>query len=244
MRRWGRPLLLEVGDFVSTDPGIAAAANALILDQLQEEGQPVVTPGPTEFSRWGEFLSLIASRPIPVVSSNVLVSQDGTLRPAGARSALVIVEGVRVGVLGVLGEEPYQKIQAPQGLAFVLQDPAAAIRELLEDLRDRAELVVVMGCMTDDEAVALVPQVSGVDVLISGFDSTASDRPWRTGQMILNRTGQRGQYLSVTHLIVSPEGGIVDWGGRNVNLDVKVPTDARVDSLVARALGGAAGGCR
>lgn len=233
-----------MGDFLSTDPGVAAASNALILDQLQGEGQPVVTPGPIEFSHWIEFRSLIASRPIPVVSSNVSVREEGTLRPAGARSALVTVEGVRLGLLGVLGADPYQKIQAPEGLEFVLQDPAAAIGELIEELRRRAEIVVVMGCMTDEEAVALAAQVSGVDVLISGFDSTASDRPWRMGQTILNRTGQRGQYLSVTHLIVSPEGGIVDWGGRNVNLDAKVPADARVDSLVARALGSAAGGCR
>jgi 2',3'-cyclic-nucleotide 2'-phosphodiesterase (5'-nucleotidase family) len=244
IRRWGRPLVLEAGNFMEIDVPRAARANALILDRLEQEGEPAITPGPRELSAWPAFDSLMAPRSIPVVSSNLRVREDGATHTIGSRTALLSVEGVRVGVLGILGAEPYRKVSAPVGVEFIHQDPASAIRELLPGLRREAEIVVVLGCVTDAEATALAAQVDGVDLWISGYDSITSDRPVRKGETLFDRTGQRGQYLSVTHLIVSPKGVIIDWGGRNIPLDAKVPVEPRVDSLVAQVDGTAAGGCR
>lgn len=243
MRGWGRPLVLEAGNFMEIDVSRAAPVNAFVLDRLEAEGEPAVTPGPRELSAWGDFMTLLRDRRIPVVSSNLLVKEGGTALRVGTRTAILTVEGVRVGILGILGSEPFQKIKAPEGVEFTIEDPAATIRELLPGLQAEAELVIVLGCMTDPEAAALAEEVKGVDLWISGYDSITSDRPVQRGQSLLDRTGQRGQYLSVTHLIVSPDGGIVDWGGRNIPLGAKVPADARVDSVVAQLTGSAAGGC-
>lgn len=243
MRGWGRPLLLEAGNFMEIDAASAAAVNALVLDRLEQEGDPAVTPGPRELSAWRDFSTLMRDRGIPVVSSNLLVEEGGTARRIGTRTAILTIEGVRVGILGILGPEPFRQIKAPEGVEFAIEDPAGTIRELLPDLRTAAEIVVVLGCMTDPEAAALAEQVKGVDLWISGYESITSDRPVPRGQALLGRTGQKGQYLSVTHLIVSPDGGIVDWGGRNIPLDAKVSADARVDSMVAQLVGRAAEGC-
>jgi 2',3'-cyclic-nucleotide 2'-phosphodiesterase (5'-nucleotidase family) len=228
---------------MEVDLAIANDVNALILDRLEAEGIPALTPGPRELSRWTGFESSMAGRPIPVIASNLVRRVDGATRPIGSRSAVVTVEGVPVGLLGILGAAAYAKIEAPAGTEYVRQDPAEALRELLPELRRRAELVIVIGCMTDAEAAALAPLVPGVDLWISGYDSIPSDRPVPLGQTLLDRPGQRGQYLSVTHLIVSPTGTIVDWGGRNIPLDAKAPYDARVDSLVAHLTGVPTGSC-
>jgi 2',3'-cyclic-nucleotide 2'-phosphodiesterase (5'-nucleotidase family) len=228
---------------MEVDLPIAGDANALILDRLEAEGIPALTPGPRELSHWSDFESSLAGRAIPVIASNLARRVDGADRPVGSRSAIVTVEGVPVGLLGVLGAAAYAKIEAPAGIEYVRRDPAEAIRELLPELRRRAELVIVIGCLTDEEAAGLAAQVPGVDLWISGYESVPSDRPVRLGQTLLGRPGQRGQYLSVTHLIVSPTGTIVDWGGRNIPLDAKAPFDARVDSLVAHLTGAPTGSC-
>jgi 2',3'-cyclic-nucleotide 2'-phosphodiesterase (5'-nucleotidase family) len=243
IRGWGRPLLLEAGEFMEVDLPTAAQVNALILDRLEAEGAPAITPGPRELEHWAEFESALKGRAIPVVSSNLIRREAGTDQPIGSASAVIAVAGVPVGLLGILGGEAYAKIKPAPGVEYILRDPAVAIRELLPELRRRAEIVVVIGCLTDGEAAALAPIVPGVDLWISGYDSTPSDRPVRVGATLLDRPGQRGQYLSVTHLIVSPTGAIVDWGGRNIPLDAKTAYDRGVDSLVARVTGGTMGSC-
>jgi len=243
MRSWGRPLVLEAGNFMEIGTPRAAPVNVLVLNRLEQEGIPAVTPGPRELGAWPDFTALMRDREIPVVSSNLLVSEGGTSRRIGRRTAVLTVEGVRVGILGILGAEAFKRVEAPEGITFSIEDPTATIGELLPALKSEAEIIVVLGCMTDPEAAALAGQIPGVDLWISGYDSITSDRPVQRGQTLLGRTGQKGQYLSVTHLIVSPDGAIVDWGGRNIPLDAKVPADARVDSLVAQLVGGASGGC-
>jgi 2',3'-cyclic-nucleotide 2'-phosphodiesterase (5'-nucleotidase family) len=181
-----------------------------------------------------------------VVQANVEVSEGGGFAPVGRGSAVLTVEGVRVGVIGVIGEPQFQKIRAPEGVEFRFRDPAVAVEEQAAALRPQAELIVVVGCVTDGEAADLARRVGGVDVWVSGYDSIPSDRPVPAGeQTLLCRTGQRGQYLSVTQLIVSPSGAIVEHGGRNIPLDARVPTDAGVDALVTQLLGETATrGCR
>lgn len=243
MRGWGRPLVLEAGNFMEVEPSRGPAINALVLDRLEQEGEPALTPGPRELSAWREFTRLLREREIPIVSSNLRVREEGTEQRVGRRTAILTVEGVRIGILGILGPKPFQQIDAPEGVEFAIEDPATTIRELLPGLRAEAEIVIVLGCMTDPEAATLAEQIPGVDLWISGYDSVPSDRPVLRGRALLGRTGQKGQYLSMTHLIVAPDGGIVDWGGRNVPLDAKVPADARVDSIVAQIAGTQAGGC-
>jgi hypothetical protein len=70
--------------------------------------------------------------------------------------------------------------------------------------------------------------------------SIASDRPLLIGSVIVSRCGLRGQYLATTRLIINPDGEIIDWGGRNHKLEMRIApdpqVDARVKELTARRL--------
>ncbi len=225
------------------DPRRAAGANRLTLDLLERAGEAVITPGPRELDRWDEFAALMSDRKLEVVCSNVWREQDGERLWLAPRSLVRTIDGVRVGLLGVLGVKEYGALHPSDGRTLAFQDPVEAIAELAPALRAEVEIVIVLACVNDADAVAIAKKVHGVDVLIGGYQSISSARPLQVGELILNRSGQWGQYLGVTRLIVSPQGEIIDWGGVNVVLGSGVPSDARADSLVRRLTGRAGDDC-
>ncbi|MFH1143801.1 MAG: hypothetical protein V1774_04585 [Candidatus Eisenbacteria bacterium] len=237
LRKGHFPLLvLELGDFLEVDPRKAPLVNPLLAEILARDGVAAITPGPPEFNDWARFQELMTGQGIAVVSTNVFIEEQGR-RAAAARSVVVDVEGLRVGLLGILGSEAHEKIRPPAGVGFVLQDPLEAIAEELPQLRERADLIVVMACTGDAEAERIAAEAPGVDVVLCGYESQSSSMAYRIGETIINRGGSHGQYAGVTRLIVSPENEILDWGGRNIVLYPKLPENPAVAARV-RALKG------
>ena len=90
-----------------------------------------------------------------------------------------------------------------------------------------------MACMSDREAMRLAKHLSGVvDVVLGGHKSIASDWALSAGDVVVSRCGMSGQFFSTTRLILSPEGEIIDWGGRNYLLDARWPSDDEMQAEV------------
>ncbi|MBD3237740.1 MAG: hypothetical protein GF330_13635 [Candidatus Eisenbacteria bacterium] len=234
MRAGGAGLLqLEIGNFIETDPLKGSFVNPFILDQLEAHGPAAIVPGPRELQQWAETRQLLAGRDLHLVLSNLdpPVALEGLWNLP--RRQIVTVAGVRVGLLGVVGREPFAEIAGPPELRPVFRDPAAALGELIPPLRREAELVVVMACMGDREAEALAERLSGVDLLFAGYETIACREAYRAGETVFTRTGLRGQYFSYVRTIVSPDGELVEWWGRNLRLDRKVPADPAIERAVA-----------
>lgn len=233
-------VVLELGDFMHTDPVMGRVYNEYLLDSMEREGMQAMVPGVRELSNYPEFVSLLADRSIEVVCSNVaLAGEGGEASPIGRRSKVITVADVRIGLLGVVGTEEFGKVSPPEGIGFDLQAPAEAIGELAPALADSADIVVVMAAMGDKDATALAGELEQVDMLFGGHFSIASRNPLLAGDVIVSRSGLRGIFLATTRVIVSPDGEIVDWYGYNYELEETFPSDpaiaAEVEQVEARA---------
>jgi len=242
-------LVLELGDFLETNARKAPLVNPFLVETLVRDGVAAVTPGPAEFSQWDSFRGWMAGREIGIVSTNVAEETGAAAQPADrdprapvAPSLVVDVEGVRVGLLGVIGEEAFGEIAPAERARFTRRDARQAIEEQLPGLRARADLVVALACVGDQEAETLAREIPELHVVLSGFESLSSARPYLCGPTtIVNRSGSRGQYMGITRLILSPDNRILDWGGRNIALQLTYPEDAdlaaRVEELTAQLEG-------
>ncbi len=207
--------------------------NPFLLDRMEAEGTAAILPGVIELNAWPRFQQLLAGRSIPLLQSNLHRVAGGEQQPLGARTLTVTVNGVRVGLIGVMSPQVLAKVRAPAGLELAIDDPVAVIQELAPRLRAECDIVAVMACMDDRDALAMAKGLSDVDLVLGGYQSIPSDRALQAGRVIVSRSGMRGQVLNTTRLIVSPAGEIVDWYGRNYPLAGDVSTDPVVDSLVA-----------
>ena len=224
-RKGSAPLCLELGDFMDVHPRKGPVINAFLLDVMESEGMAAMIPGVTELTNWPRFQTLLTGRSIAIVSSNLQVTDEQGTRPLGRRTLVVARGGVRIGLIGIMGESQFAMVQAPDGVSFEFRDPAEAIAELAGALRDSVDLVVVMASIADRDAMKLARTLTGVDVLLGGHESIASAWPLMSGDVIVSRSGMRGQYFSTTRLILSPENEIIDWGGRGLLLTKQVAAD-------------------
>jgi hypothetical protein len=207
--------------------------NPFLLDRLEAEGTTAMLPGVLELTQWDQFRPLMAGRSVPLLLSNIYVREGEERRPVAERRLVATVNDVRIGLIGVMDRKVFAKVKAPAGIAFEIDDPEATIAELAPSLRETCDLVAVMACMDDRDALDLAGKLEGIDLVLGGYQSVPSDRPLLSGRVIVSRSGMRGQVLNTTRLIVSPSGQIVDWFGYNYPLTADYPDDPAVDSLVA-----------
>lgn len=230
------PICLELGDFMDDNPRKGPVINAFLLDTMESEGVPAMIPGVTELTQWNRFLALMEGRSIALISSNLEVIDARGPRPVGRRTLILEHDGVRIGLIGIMGESQFAMVTAPPEVSFQFQDPNVVVTELAASLRDSVDLIVVMASLDDRDAMKFARPRTDIDVLLGGYESIASAWPLMSGEVIVSRSGMRGQFFSVTRLILSPENEIIDWGGRNLLLTKQVaPDHPEMAMLVADA---------
>ena len=83
-----------------------------------------------------------------------------------------------------------------------VRDPIQSVRETLEEIGNRADLVIVLSQLGDERARALASEVQGIDLLIEGLGGDALPSGERIGETLLCRAGADGASvgLSLIHI--------------------------------------------
>jgi 2',3'-cyclic-nucleotide 2'-phosphodiesterase (5'-nucleotidase family) len=177
----------------------------------------------------------------------------GTEHPYAQPWTIIERGGVRVGVVGLLGQDAATAL-IPSHIAGVdVRDPADVLREHVARLRDEVDLLVVLihqgptaPMQTDDEAdprvfrgnvenLALAGSVPGVDVILAGHTDAGTEQPLvhpATGTRIMQTWGQ-GQHLGRLTLVLDEQGNVLRHRGELIPVDAG---SLEADSAVARRL--------
>lgn len=190
--------------------------------------------------------------PMPVLSANIFYK--GTKHRYSRPYVIIERNGVRVGVLGVIGED-VRSVVSQDGIADLdFQDPAAALAPLVKELRPQVDLVIVLAhqgktgpqqadaeARTElqrdfDEDIRLAGAVPGIDVLIGGHAHRGIARPFvhpQTGTLIVQTYGY-GTRLGVLRLQLR-DGRIASHAGELVTTwTARVTPDPAVAQVVER----------
>jgi 2',3'-cyclic-nucleotide 2'-phosphodiesterase (5'-nucleotidase family) len=208
-------LLVDLGDFMSTENVVADVKNRFQWKKMEEMGYRVSTPGVREISDWRRYRELLADSPIRPVATNLTVIDNGREEPAGPAYRIETTNGVRVAFFSLMGPQELSKAAPPQGLVFRVRDPLATANEIVPRLRKMADLVVLMSQMSGDQTDALLGEVKGIDVALYGREPEWKDAAIVKSATIVQETGIRGAQVGELVLIVDPAGEIVEWGSRN-----------------------------
>ncbi len=245
LRLYERPMLqLDMGNFASTEEeGAGEIKTRFLWEAMGRLGVDAITLGTRELALWPTMAELIAAGDIPVVCSNLWEMKDGARHPVGERSRIVDVNGIKVGLIGLIDGESVAKAHAAGNAAdapeFQFDDPLEAALALVPQLRAECDLVVLMSAMPANETDALIAQVPGVDIALYGNQPNWKQESAKHGGTIVQQTGTRGQYLGRLLLIVDPDGEIVDYGAVNRLVDNEFGIDeamrAEIDEVTQRA---------
>jgi 2',3'-cyclic-nucleotide 2'-phosphodiesterase (5'-nucleotidase family) len=226
----------DLGDFASVKQGTAEFETRFIWGMMERMKVAATAIGPRELSVWPIVQELAGKETIPVLCSNVTVQQAGEDVPAGRRVHVLQSNGIRIGLLSLIGPEEFRTVEAPPGIEFSFSDPFTVARRIVPDLHQKADIVVLLSQMSTAETDSLIRAIPGIDVALYGHDAEYEDAAARVGSTIVNRTGVRGQYAGRLTLTVDPAGKVVGFRSENLPLAKSMAEDLRIAEEVKTAV--------
>ncbi len=187
---------------------------------------------------WQEFARQKDRVAFPVLGANLFYK--GSDHPYAQPYAIVERSGIRIGVIGILGQDAATAL-IPSNIAGVeVRDPKPLVKQYVKMLRPQVDLVVLLThqgktapMQTDDEAheelqrdiqadIELAGVVEGIDVLFGGHADAGTRTPIvhkDTGTLIMQTYGQ-GYHLGYLQLLLDKSTGKVkSYDGKLITVD-------------------------
>jgi 5'-nucleotidase/UDP-sugar diphosphatase len=202
----------------------------LLLNAMELMGYDALNLGSQEFFFGKEFLEHTRSHvSFPYIASNLLY---GGSRPPWTREYIIKeVSGIKVALLGVLNPDGLTVIPDQERVKELqVIPPETALNRLLPEVREKADLVILLSHFGAEKTEALVKAVNGVDVAIStGSDDLFSSPP---GNTVLLHTGYLGRTLGLLKLTLDEKRTLGVSDRRAIPLDNSVPDNGKIVMLV------------
>lgn len=228
-------LLVDAGDTLFSTPESPAepllkSRALLILDLYGEMGYDAMNVGARDLAASAAFLREEAGkRGLLLVSAN-LFSKG---KPAFNTHVILRRGRLRVGVTGLaspsLGKTPLEE-------GVEARDPATSLDQALEEMRGKADIVILLSNLGNEEDTKLASRTGGIDVIVGSGQGPRLTEPVRAGESYLLRPNEKGK--SIGTATISLDGS---KGGKTVNGRLVLLSDAfqedeetrkRVESLV------------
>jgi 2',3'-cyclic-nucleotide 2'-phosphodiesterase (5'-nucleotidase family) len=87
------------------------------------------------------------------------------------------LDGVRVGVIGLVTEKVPEMTQKKAAAGCSFEDPVAVARRLVPEVRERCDVVVLLTHLGVEEDAALAGAVKGIDLIVGGHSHTELKEP-------------------------------------------------------------------
>jgi 2',3'-cyclic-nucleotide 2'-phosphodiesterase (5'-nucleotidase family) len=211
----------------------------LAFEIMISMGYDAMAIGNHEFEYGAEIFAWEKNRaPFPVLGANL--SYRGTRHPFAQPHAVLERDGVRIGVIGIMGQDAATAIIPSFIASLDVTEPAEAVRRSVIELRDEVDLIVLLThqgktapMQTDaeidprlqrdiDADYRLAGAVEGIDVLFAGHADAGTPEPIvheKTGTLIMQTYGQ-ATYLGYLRVTLDGESGrIVSHEGKLISVD-------------------------
>lgn len=231
----GAAQLVDCGDAIhGTLPALRTDGSA-VVPALNAEGVDLLVPGNWEYGFGSEVLRRRAAEMrFPVLAANLRDATSG--EPIFPGTLVRELGGVRAGFVGLTSPIiPNMSPRFAEGLRF--PDPRRVLPDAVERLRgeEDCDVVVLVSHLGFAQDVALMREIEGVDVVLSGHTHNRLEQPVVAGGALVIQSGFSGSFLGRLDLEVV-RGRIVDWRHELVELAESVVPDPKVQAAVNEAL--------
>ncbi len=199
---------------------------------LSRIGYDALAAGETDLAFGADFLRRLRDEHgLPFLCANAydadgarILEPYAVVERGGVRVAFVAVVSPAGDVLGLREMEIRRH-------RIELRDPAAEVRPLLAELRERADVVVLLA-HAGVEGSQRLAEALGADVVLPGHRPTIGT-PRREGAVITASAGEKSDHFGVLRLTLGPDGAITGFAGGPVELHRDGPRDDVIDGFAA-----------
>jgi len=166
----------------------------------------------------------------PYIASNLLY--EGSRLPWTSEYIIKETGGIKVAILGILNPDDLAQIPDQEQMkGFEVIPPEAALKRLLAEVKEKADLVILMSRFGVEKTLALVKSVKGVDAAISsGNDNIYFVKD--PGNTVLLQTGSMGKTLGLLKISLDEKRALGVIENRHLPLGNLVPGNEEIATLV------------
>ena len=245
--------MLNAGDLFPADPstahlyinGLIGFSHRIGLDALGIGDQELALGKPA----WDDLKKRVR---FPLILSN-LIGPEG--KPYFSPNTVVKRGGIRIGIISLISEPRFSRRAAASFPGFRVRDPADTARELVNELRPRSDLVVLLSHLGMRQDQKLARSVQGIDFIFGAHPGTLTRTPVQVERTLIMQTLPQGKYLGRLDLVLtggppfsprlwtrlaspssSPEkgSGVIWYNNLPVPMDHRVKEDPEVQKLVKK----------
>ncbi|MDG2091470.1 MAG: bifunctional UDP-sugar hydrolase/5'-nucleotidase [Gammaproteobacteria bacterium] len=212
-------------------------------------GYDAMTIGNHEFEFGVDSFEWAKNRaPFPVLGANFFYAD--TDHPFAQAHTIIERDGIRIGVIGIMGQDARTAITPSNIAALNVTDPAEAVQKSVNELRDQVDLIVLLThqgktapMQTDAETdprlqrdidadINLADAVEGIDILLAGHADAGTPEAVispKNGTLIMQTYGQ-ATHLGYLQLTLDDETGqITSHDGKLIPVESnKLEPDQRI----------------
>ena len=246
--------LFDAGDIFTG--ALAKLTNGRLAFELMiSMGYDAMAIGNHEFEYGHKILDWEKNRvPFPVLGANLFYKD--TDHPFAQAHAVIERNGVRIGVIGIMGQDAATAIIPSFIAPLDVRDPAQAVRKSVDELRDEVDLIVLLThqgktapMQTDAESdprlhrgidadLALAGAVEGIDVVFAGHADAGTPEPVahpETGTLIMQTYGQATHLGYLRIRLDGQTGDIQEYEGKLIPVEAsKLDPDPRILAKLER----------
>jgi 2',3'-cyclic-nucleotide 2'-phosphodiesterase (5'-nucleotidase family) len=230
-------LYLNAGDLVQGSPVSTIYRGLPIFEVANLLGIDAATLGNHEFDySWKRTQQFVKTARYPVLSANVVDASGHSI--TGKAYIIRTVGGVRVAIIGELLEDlvTSSRVSASMVEPWRLLPVVETVKKYVAEVRDRADIIVVLGHIRDREEVqAVLQQVPEVSVVIAGHNHDRYKEMWNVDGRVAVLVDAFGVELGRLDLKVDVAAKKVrsaEWS--RIPVDASVPPAPDVERAVAR----------
>ena len=223
-------LLVDSGDLLSARG--RPIGDRKVLEVYRLLGYDAVNVGDQEFINGAEFFRTeVLGAGLPLLSASLQDEETGKLllHPYVIRE----VSGVRVALLGLVDTQAFMVLKPELHRGIQVASLSEAVRRFLPELRDRADLLVVLSNLGSEGDRDLAEEVPEIDVIVGGHSGAAVAEPVKVGRTLIVRPGPGGKLIGRLDLALDASRQIVRHSHTLISLDESIPDDPAVAAAVA-----------
>ena len=227
-----RVIFMDAGDAISGTPVSTMFQGLPIFHVLNAMNYDVGLVGNHEFDhgyKQIEKFREIARQPL--LAANTLDPKGNLI---GDRASLMVeIKGLTIGIIGLLTDFTPKMISpvGNEGLTFLR--PATVLREKVEELRPKVDLLVLLSHVGHTEDKALAAAIEGIDIIIGGHSHTLVKTPVKVGSTYVAQAHRYGSNVGYMQLTVDTDtDSIVTFAGKLVPATELPQADPMVLAIV------------
>ncbi|MCI0336951.1 MAG: hypothetical protein L0226_05205 [Acidobacteria bacterium] len=174
-----------------------------------------------------------------LISANIKPADNTRISPAPYLIKVVtgkrLQKPVRIAFIGLSDIAPDNLKDAVAGSGFVIEDPLAAAKAALAEVRDKADVTVIVGFLSMPIVSKLARQNDDLDIIIVAEERGLVPDPRQVNNALIVYAAKETKHLGELRVYTDAEGVVDRFTARYVELDEIIPDDPQMAEITRQA---------